>query len=124
MTFLVQLLPMVVDTNIKLISSDSTGVFYGNAFVLGQLLIQFSMKDTTCNANDILLTTDEQIVYFPYSYSSTPYTMFLNGFNGNNVTDTQLINYNNSYFSYTTNQSSYLNFMVIGPLPDPFPIIY
>ena len=75
------------NTNIKLISSDSTGVFYGNAFVLGQLLIQFSMKDTT-NTNTTQ-ETDEQIIYFPYNYSTTPYTMFLNGFNGNNVTDTQ-----------------------------------
>ena len=113
-------------TNIKLISSDSKGVFYGNAFVLGQLLIQFSMKDTTnTNPNTDTDTeeTDEQIIYFPYNYSTTPYTMFLNGFNQSDVTATQLINYNNSYFSYTTNQSSYLNFMVIGPLPTTTPTL-
>ncbi len=101
---------------IQLISSDPNGVFYGNAFVLGQLLIQFSVSDTSANSTSSVL---EQIIYFPYSYSATPYTMFLNGLNNSN---TQLMSYNKSYFSYTTNLNSQLNFMAIGPLPVfPFP---
>ena len=52
------------NTNIKLISSDSTGVFYGNAFVLGQLLIQFSITDTSVNSTS---SVNEQVIFFPYS---------------------------------------------------------
>ena len=108
------------NTKIKLISSDTNGVIYGNAFVLGKLLIQFSVND----ASNVGMSdnTTKQFVYFPYKYSKQPYTMFLNGMNLSNNVDTYLRSYNESYFSYTTNTVSYLNFMVVGPLPDtPFP---
>lgn len=106
------------NNKITLISSDPSGVFYGNAFVLGQLLIQFSIKNTSYGTS----SGAEQVIFFPYGYSATPYTMFLNGFNQAGVITTQLINYSKTNFVYTTNLNSYLNFMVIGPLPDtPFP---
>ena len=84
---------------IKLSSSDPSGVIFGNTFVLGQLLIQFSMKNTSVDA---MSSTVEQIIYFPYSYSATPYTMFLNGIvNNSSASSSQysnLMSYNNSSF--------------------------
>ena len=104
---------------IQLISSDPSGVIFGNAFVFGQLLIQFSMKDTSVDA---MSSTVEQIVYFPYSYSATPYTMYLTGQNVSYEENSILNSYSSSYFIYTNIYSgSYLNFMAIGPLPEtPF----
>ena len=61
MTFLVQLLPMSNNNKIKLISSDPSGVIFGNAFVLGQLLIQFSMKDTSVDA---MSSTENKLYIF------------------------------------------------------------
>ena len=99
---------------IKLISSDPQGVFYGNAFVLGQLLIQFSIADLTASETS---SSDQQIIYFPYNYDSI-YTVYLTQINVNISGSNQVLNsYNARSFNYTMGGGSSLNFLAIGPLP-------